>query len=143
MNLSMVKVPGGVFEMGGRPDDKFVSGVELPRRAITVEAFHMSATVVTRGEWLAVMRFLPEGNEVGLGDEFPVVGMTFFEAKSFCEALGDGARLPSEAEWEYACRGGGDGVFPSGDLLGKEDANFLYDELGKTVGRGRLPTQTL
>ena len=138
ITLSMMEVPGGVFEMGGRPDDKFVSGVELPRRTVKMEGFRISATVVTRGEWVAVMKSLPAGNEGGLDDGFPVVGVTFAEAENFCEALGDGARLPSEAEWEYGCRGGGDGVFPCGDLLNEADANFSYDELGGKVGRGKL-----
>ena len=131
--LKMVELPGGEFEMGGRAEDKFVSAVELPRRKVRVNGFRISETVVTCGEWASVM-----GGGGLLEPELPVVGVSFSEAERFCASLGSGCRLPSEAEWEYACRAGGDGVFPCGNLLGRADANFSYNEFGEMVGEGCL-----
>lgn len=125
--------------MGGVAEDKFVSGVELPAREIVVSVcFEMLRTPVTQGQWRAVMGGLPEGILAFLDDACPVVGVNFADAKAFCRELGHGYRLPSEAEWEYACRGGSTSVFPHGADVSTEDANYFYDELGAVVGCGEL-----
>jgi formylglycine-generating enzyme required for sulfatase activity len=53
-------------------------------------------------------------------------------------ATGIPFRLPSEAEWEYACRAGSSTVFPDGGNLAPDQANYLYDESGETIGPGAL-----
>lgn len=137
--LGMVAIPIGCFTMGGVKADKFVSEVELPRRQVEVKAgFLISETSVTRKQWAEVMGSLPSGNLPGLSVDAPVVCVTFTDAQSFCRELGGGCRLPSEAEWEYACRGGSKHVFPNGQNVSLGDANYLYDELGQEVGKGAL-----
>lgn len=137
--LSMVAVPPGRFAMGGMVDDKFVSEVELPVREVEVgKTFLISSSAVTREQWVAVMGSLPAGNMSNLPMSVPVVCVSFADAVSFCRELGDGYRLPSEAEWEYACRGGSESVFPHGSNVSPSDANYLYDELGFQVGKGSL-----
>ena len=132
-------VPSGHFTMGGVGEDKFVSEVELPAREIVVETgFLISETAVTRAQWTRVMGGLPAGNIPGLSGDVPVVCVTFADAQAFCRELGGGHRLPSEAEWEYACRGGSGNVFPNGSNVSTDDANYLYDELGNEVGKGKL-----
>lgn len=140
--LDMVFVPPGRFSMGGVVEDKFVSAVELPVREIEVlDGFEMSRTPVTCAQWEGVMGSLPMGNSLAPDPECPVVGVSFEEAKAFCRELGEGGesfRLPSEVEWEYACRGGRSSVFPNGGNVSVDDANFFYDEFGAEVGRGEL-----
>jgi formylglycine-generating enzyme required for sulfatase activity len=120
-----VVIPAGRFRMGGVPEDKFVSAVELPRHEVAVHAFELARVPVTRGEWF--------GGEVA-DPELPVTGISFGEAEAFAHR--HGCRLPSEAEWEYACRAGSATVFSHASDLGVADANFLYDESGVAVGRG-------
>jgi formylglycine-generating enzyme required for sulfatase activity len=137
-----VEVPAGAFRMGGVAEDKFVTAVELPQRRVEVKAFALGRAPVTRGEWRAVMGSLPPGSPAGLADDCPVVCVTFPEVMGFLRELGIlrgvACRLPSEAEWEYACRAGSSSIFPAGSRLEAGDANFLYDERGDAVGAGRL-----
>ncbi len=126
-SIDFVTLPAGRFLMGGVPEDKFVSAVEMPRHQVKVAAFEMARHPVTRGMWF--------GGEVN-DPELPVTGVPFDEAGAF--ALHRGCRLPSEAEWEYACRAGSATVFSHASALDVGDANFLYDESGAAVGRGAL-----
>ncbi|MGJ8644777.1 MAG: formylglycine-generating enzyme family protein [Luteolibacter sp.] len=135
----MVLIPPGSFTMGGVPEDKFVSAVELPVREVRVlGGFEISRTPVTRAQWECVMGSLQGGNSAVLDAECPVVGVSFEDAKAFCREIGEDYRLPSEAEWEYACRGGNSSVFPHGSNVSVNDANYFYDEFGEEVGRGEL-----
>ena len=137
--FTMVAIQPGRFLMGGREDDKFVSEVELPSREIVVgKGFLMSETPVTRDQWIAVMGGLPPGNAHNLTGDAPVVCVSYADAGAFCRESGSHNRLPSEAEWEYACRAGSGTVFPHGSDVSTADANYLYDELGFPVGKGRL-----
>lgn len=135
--LDWVEIPPGEFQMGGLEEDKFVSSVELPRHRVVIGcAFALSRGPVTRRLWETVMGALPPGNRKGLSDNAPVVAVSWSEALAFCREVGGGTRLPSEAEWEFACRGGSVSVFPHGAALDAGDANFLYDEWGRSVGCG-------
>ena len=111
--------------MGGVPEDKFVSEVELPRHEVKVGAFELARHPVTRGQWF--------GGEAE-DPQLPVTGVSFDDAERFARRFG--CRLPSEAEWEYACRAGSATVFSHASVLDLADANFLYDESGVVVGRG-------
>ncbi|HET7291310.1 MAG TPA: SUMF1/EgtB/PvdO family nonheme iron enzyme [Vicinamibacteria bacterium] len=121
---SLVPVPGGPFRMGsetGRPDER-------PVRVVEVEPFLLGRTPVTNAEYAP---FVSAGLAPAppfwsapafCGPRHPVVGVTWFEAAWFAEWLGEelgGAwRLPTEAEWERAARGGiADGSTAWGDLL--------------------------
>ena len=99
----MVVIPAGSFEMGGTGSD------EKPVHRVTLRSFSMGKTEVTQGQWRAVMGSNPSRFS-NCGDTCPVEQVSWEDAKEFVSRLnaktGKTYRLPSEAEWEYACRAG-------------------------------------
>jgi formylglycine-generating enzyme required for sulfatase activity len=100
----MVVIPAGSFEMGGTAPD------ELPVHRVTLRSFSMGKTEVTQGQWRALMGSNPSSFS-NCGDNCPVEKVSWEDAEQFVSTLsaktGKTYRLPSEAEWEYACRAGG------------------------------------
>lgn len=138
----MAVIPPGTFLMGGIDEDKFVSAVELPRHEVVFESpFALAKAPATRREWLGLMGSLPPGEPDGIDDDCPVTRVTFPEVLAYIRELnitsGGFYRLPSEAEWEYACRAGSSSVFSHSNDLAASDANYLYDEQGAEIGVGR------
>ena len=108
MSLRMVAVQGGTFMMGAteeQGDDAFES--EKPVHSVSLDGFYIGKYEVTQGQWKAVMGTNPSNWK---GDDLPVESVSWNDAVSFCEKLsqmtGKTYRLPTEAEWEYAARGG-------------------------------------
>ncbi len=127
VNLEMVAIPGGKFLMGTEDEEierlvkKF--GVEYfraerPQHEVTVQPFFMSKFLVTQAQWRAIAslpkveRDLSQNPSRFKGDDLPVEQVSWYDAVEFCKRLssliegGYEYRLPSEAEWEYACRAG-------------------------------------
>jgi len=106
--LSWVFVPADTFLMGCVEGDTQCAMDEKPQHEVSIDAFEMTATEITQGQYEAVigenasLSGYYEDEEIG--DDFPVFNVTWEQAKAFCEAV-DG-RLPTEAEWEFAARGG-------------------------------------
>ncbi len=101
----MVIIPAGSFQMGGS-DER-----ELPIHQVTIaKPFAMGKTEVTQGQWRSIMGSNPSHNDQ-CGDNCPVEKVNWNDAQKFIARLnaktGKQYRLPSEAEWEYACRAGG------------------------------------
>ncbi|MBD5396540.1 formylglycine-generating enzyme family protein [bacterium] len=110
LNLEMMYVEGGTFLMGatsGQESDVKTSFDEGPVHEVTLSDFYIGQTEVTQGQWKIVMGTEPYGFK---GDDYPVVGVSWYDAVQFCEKLsqmtGRYYRLLTEAEWEYAARGG-------------------------------------
>lgn len=121
VKFTMVKVQGGTFMMGAARTDGFSSTIEKPQHEVTVDSFKIGETQVTQGLWVAVMGTNPS---IHKGDEMlPIENVSWDDAKTFINRLnaitGKQFRLPTEAEWEFAARGGTvdeDGHFAGGTL---------------------------
>jgi formylglycine-generating enzyme required for sulfatase activity len=112
----MVVIPAGRFQMGGSG-----SAVEKPLHTVTIAAaFALARTELTQGQWRAVMGTDPSYFSA-CGDNCPVERVSWDDAQEFLRKLnaitGKTYRLPSEAEWEYACRAGGQQEYCGGDSL--------------------------
>jgi formylglycine-generating enzyme required for sulfatase activity len=132
LGMQFVLIPAGKFQMGsppsepGRDEDERQHEVTIPR------PFYLGVHEVTVGQYRAVMGSVPA--LTGLtprGDDHPVEGVSWDEAVEFCKRLSEmppekearhSYRLPTEAEWEYACRAGTKSPFHTGSsLLGVKD----------------------
>jgi formylglycine-generating enzyme required for sulfatase activity len=121
--LEMIFVPGGSFKMGS-PEGKGYP-VEWPQHDVTVPGFFIGKFQITQAQWQAVMGNNPSHFK---GDPaLPVENILWKDSKRFCAKLekmtGKAYHLPSEAEWEYACRSGTTGSY-AGDL----DAMAWYEK---------------
>jgi eukaryotic-like serine/threonine-protein kinase len=118
--LEMVYVPAGSFTMGSEEYDR-----EKPRHVVNVPGFYMGKYQVIQEQYLRVIGKNPAKWQDA---KLPVETVSWDEAQVFCQKLsaetGKKYRLPSEAEWEYACRAGTDTPFYFGETLGTELANY-------------------
>jgi formylglycine-generating enzyme required for sulfatase activity len=142
--LELVLIPAGSFLMGS-PETEWGSRTDEQQHRVTIrEPYYMTATEVSQRLWQAVMGHNPSY----LYDcpDCPVENITWFDAVAFCNALSGhwglalaytvidstvrwdrrspGFRLPTEAEWEYACRAGTQTVFNTGDCIATNLGNF-------------------
>lgn len=135
VTLEMVKIPGDTFWMGS-PDNEVErsdSDNESPQHKVTVPQFWLGKYPVTQQQWERVAAF--EKVKLDLqpfpsrfkGDKLPVEQVNWYEAVEFCQRLsqktGRTYRLPSEAEWEYACRAGTATRYYFGDTITGEQVN--------------------
>ncbi len=107
LGMRLVLLPAGSFLMGSPPGAPLRQDEEQPHRVTLTKAFRIAATEVTQQQWLAVM---PANRSTQQGADLPVTDVSWKEAGEFCLKLsrreGVSYRLPTEAEWEYACRAG-------------------------------------
>jgi formylglycine-generating enzyme required for sulfatase activity len=112
VSLEMVYIPAGTFMMGRYPGEQDSSDWEDPRHQVTVPGFWMSKYEITKAQWTAIMDTTPWAGQDDVLDELdsPAVYVSWNDARAFITALSNYAgkrfRLPSESEWEYACRAG-------------------------------------
>ena len=136
ISLALVVIPTGIFQMGsshhvGNPD-------EHPQHLVTIKSFGMSRFLVTQAQWKAIMGQLPPCRF--RGEDLPVERVSWEEARTFCQRLarrsGRNYQLPSETQWEYACRAGTTTPFSFGDTLTTEAANFNGEHAFRHEPRG-------
>ena len=126
----MTSIPGGSFEMGAQPHDNNASDNEKPLHKVTIQPFLLGATTVTFEQYeaycKATNRTLPEDESWGRKDR-PVINVSWNDAQAYIQWLnqqtGREYRLPTEAEWEYACRAGTTTKYSWGDQFDSEYAN--------------------
>jgi formylglycine-generating enzyme required for sulfatase activity len=125
VSLEMVKIPGGKFLMGSPETEAERSYNEGPQHNVDVPEFFMGKYAVTQAQWEAVM-----GNNSSRfkGANRPVETVSWHEATEFCRKLskitGRKYSLPSESQWEYACRAGTTTPFSFGRTITPELANY-------------------
>ncbi len=116
--MGFARVPGGEFRMGSPAGEAGRHGDEGARAVRLTKAFRMGVTEVTQGQWEAVMGAPGPGKRKGA--DLPVTGVAWADAARFCSRLseieGRRYRLPTEAEWERACRAGEDGPYSGGGV---------------------------
>ena len=145
LGMTFSRIPAGTFTMGSPEDERDRSSDEESHRVVLTANFYLAQTEVTQGQWEAVMdttirqqRHIGDSSDEldGIGDTHPMKFVTFADALAFCRKLGemDGQnyRLPTEAEWEYACRAGTTTPYHTGSRLHPAAANFDGD-----ISRGR------
>ncbi|MGH9842933.1 MAG: SUMF1/EgtB/PvdO family nonheme iron enzyme [Blastocatellia bacterium] len=135
--LEMVEIPGGVFMMGAPAEEESSLDAERPQHQVMVSPFYIGKFTVTQAEWRVVAgwpkveRALSPEPSRFKGDDRPVESLSWFDAVEFCARLtretSHAWRLPTEAEWEYACRAGATTPFAFGETLTHEIANY-YSE---------------
>ena len=133
--LEMVAIPAGTFLMGS-PDDELARNEERegPQHEVAIEPFFMGRYPVTQAQWRVVAampevtRKLDRDPSRFKGDNRPVEKVSWDDAVEFCARLsahtGREYRLPSEAEWEYACRAGTTTPFHFGETISSELADY-------------------
>jgi formylglycine-generating enzyme required for sulfatase activity len=154
LNLEMMPIPSGTFVMGSPSDEEGRDDVESPQTTVTItKPFWLGKTEVTQSQWKAVM-----GNSLSnfKGDDLPVENVSWNDAVAFCAKLNQeygitlpsGYRytLPTEAQWEYACRAGTTIRFYYGDdpsyrQLGKyawydDNSSYKTHPVGEKVPNG-------
>lgn len=130
--LEMVSIPGGRFQMGSAEGEG--DGDERPQHSVTVKPFLISRYLITQAQWQIVAKlpkinhdFDPDPSNFK-GSKRPVERVSWHEAIEFCARLsrktGHEYRLPSEAEWEYACRAGTTTPFHFGETITTDLANY-------------------
>ncbi|MBO1059284.1 MAG: formylglycine-generating enzyme family protein [Dolichospermum sp. JUN01] len=134
VTLEMVSIPGGTFKMGSPENEQGYSSSQSPQHQVTVPPFFMGKYPVTQKQWRAVAALekvnidLESDPSYFKGDNLPVECVSWNDAREFCDRLSRMAnktyRLPSEAEWEYACRGGTTTPFYCGETISTDLANY-------------------
>jgi formylglycine-generating enzyme required for sulfatase activity len=123
----MVFIPGGSFMMGSSTDERKSSSSERPRHKVTIPDFYMGRYPVTQAQYKFIMGKIPSPFS-RQGDNKPVDLVSWNEAVAFCQKLSAVTsktyRLPSEAEWEYACRAGTTTPFYFGKTITTDLANY-------------------
>ena len=159
-DVKMVSIPGGTFSMGQAftPEPSF--NISLPVHNVTLSAFEMSVYEITQGQYKSVIGSNP--STFTGDDNRPVEHVSWWDAIKFCNVLStkaglqscynvnsgicdfskNGFRLPTEAEWEYACRAGSKTTYSLGDAESDMARSgwYYYNSSNKThpVGQRRL-----
>jgi formylglycine-generating enzyme required for sulfatase activity len=125
--MRFVRIPAGTFVMGSPMSEAGRRNDETQHRVVISRSFYMSATEVTQAQWKTVMGSSPSFFRDGV-PELPVERVTWYDVQAFLQRLsahgGGHFRLPTEAEWEYACRAGTSTEYAFGGRLSTEAANY-------------------
>ncbi|MFM6603662.1 MAG: formylglycine-generating enzyme family protein, partial [Dolichospermum sp.] len=144
LELEMIAIPGGTFVMGSLEGEEESRSEEKPQHQVTIKPFLMGEYPITQAQWRAVAE-LPQVNQKLQPNPSrfkranrPVEQVSWHDAIEFCARLSNHTkkpyRLPSEAQWEYACRAGTTTPFHFGETITTDLANYCGDY---AYGRGQ------
>jgi len=161
IELELVSIPAGSFQMGSPSTEAESTDNERPQHSVTLKSFLMGKYPVTQAQWKVVAALpkvsldlkpypsifdLKPDPSTYTGVQRPVEQVSWQEAVEFCARLakktGRNYRLPSEAEWEYACRGGTTTPFYFGKTITPELANYNVNYTYGEGPKGTRPQQT-
>jgi len=141
--MEFVELPAGRFRMGSPPTEPGHESQERLHDVVLTRSFWLGRTEVTQGQWKRVMGDDPSHFR-DLADDLPVERVNLFDVERFLARLaelspGSRFRLPTEAEWEYACRAGTTTAYPGGDRLSTDQGNYdgRYPLPGQPPGEDR------
>jgi formylglycine-generating enzyme required for sulfatase activity len=140
--MEFVLIKPGKFLIGSPEDEPGRYTGERPHRVNLTKPFYLQATEVTQGQWQALMGNNPASHK-GCGNNCPIEQVSWDDVQRFIQKLNqkegtDKYRLPTEAEWEYACRAGSTSAFPNGPITMLQcgvDANL--DAIGWYCGNSK------
>ncbi len=142
VGMQFVLLPAGTFMMGSPPEEVGRTQFETRHEVTLTRPFHMGVTEVTQAQYEAVTGDNPSKFP---GERTPAQNITYGDAVAFCEKLsereGRTYRLPTEAEWEYACRAGTTTPFAFGKTISDQEVNFkatvAYGDAERGIYRAR------
>ncbi len=150
--LDMVQIPGGSFLMGAAKGEEGASPDEYPQHSVTVPEFWMGKFAVTQAQWRAIADLpkvktdLEPDPAYFPGANRPIEQVSWDEAIEFCDRLSRKTqktyRLPSEAQWEYACRSGTTTPFHFGETITTDLVNFDGDYNYAKASKGECQQMT-
>jgi eukaryotic-like serine/threonine-protein kinase len=124
--LTMVKIPAGTFMMGSPATEEGREIHEQPQHLVNIPEFYIGQAQITQNQWAAI--FHDKSLEYSKNSHLPIHSINWIEAIDFCDRLsqktGRKYRLPSESEWEYACRANTTSPFAYGDSILPSIANL-------------------
>ena len=166
--LTMLRIPAGSFEMGAPETEAESSDQERPVHRVTLGQFLLGQTPITLAQWRAVAKWQRLAHEDGKlwpealdpdpvaklkyserfqGEQRPVVNVSWHDAMAFCQRLrlrtGKNYTLPSEAQWEYACRAGTTTPFHWGATINTKLADYDGKEVYGDGEKGEYRQQTM
>jgi formylglycine-generating enzyme required for sulfatase activity len=132
--ITMIQIPAGEFQMGSPEQEADRQSYEGPQHQVSLGSFFLGQTAVTQAQWQVVagwpkqqMELKDQPSRFQAANQ-PVEQVSWEEALEFCRRLsvqsGRNYTLPSEAQWEYACRAGTTTAFSSGETLTSDLANY-------------------
>jgi formylglycine-generating enzyme required for sulfatase activity len=153
LNLELVKIPAGSFMMGAGQNELESKESERPQHSVQVPEFYMGKYPITQAQWQfgaslpRVDQELDSDPSNFKGTNLPVEQVSWREAIEFCARLslhtGRCYGLPSEAEWEYACRAGTVTPFHFGETIDPKVANYDGDDVYERVQKGIYRNKTI
>jgi formylglycine-generating enzyme required for sulfatase activity len=127
VSLDMVLIPAGKFKMGSPAAEPGQQSNEIQHEVALTNPFYLGKYEVSQDQWESVMGNNPSSKMKGA--KFPVTDVSWNDCQEFIKKLNTKTngnyRLPTEAEWEYACRAGTTTAYSIGDKLTESDANIL------------------
>ncbi|MGB3191218.1 MAG: formylglycine-generating enzyme family protein [Limnoraphis sp.] len=152
VGLDMVLIPGGTFLMGSPEDELESRDNERPQHEVTIQPFFLGRYTVTQAQWQVVANYPQIERELNpnpsrfKGDNRPVENVSWYDAIEFCKRLshksGREYKLPSEAQWEYACRAGTKTPFHFGETITTELVNYNGNYTYNKSPKGKYREQT-